>query len=227
MALVALGELGLDEGRAGAGDDLLLEALAQLVEQLLLAPQEARLQEAGADGDVGPRQADAVVDRARRLADLEAEVPQLVEHELDDLLAMRRLLVGPQEQEVDIREGRQLAPAVAADGDQAEQLAGARVGDMKHPRRGEVVQRADQLIDQEAGLARHPAAVGRRVVEAAADLRPAGRELALEQRQDRRIAAGIAARLGNRRQRRVEAATVDDGALLADGVHEGAKVPEK
>ena len=41
MALVALGELGLDEVAAIAGQEFLREALDQLVEQLAIAPRRA------------------------------------------------------------------------------------------------------------------------------------------------------------------------------------------
>ena len=123
VALVALGELGLDEVAAVAGQELLGEALGQLVVQLALAPHVARLEQRGADGQVALGVAQALVDRARRVADLQAEVPQQVEHELDDLLAARRLLVGPQEQQIDVRQRRQLAAAVAADRDHASRSA--------------------------------------------------------------------------------------------------------
>src|SRR5690606_34859799 len=52
VALVALGELGLDEGRAGILDHFLIEAGDQLVEQLIVADDEAGLEDRGADGDV-------------------------------------------------------------------------------------------------------------------------------------------------------------------------------
>src|SRR5690606_29587828 len=69
----ALGELGLVEGLALAGHTLLEEALAELVVELLVAPQVARFEERGLDGEValGPNQ--ALVDGARRLANLQPE----------------------------------------------------------------------------------------------------------------------------------------------------------
>ena len=152
---VALGELGLDEHGAHACDHLALEALAQPVEGRLVAPQEARLEQAGADPDVGAGKAQALVDRAGRLADLEAQVPQLVEQELDHLLAVRRALVGVEEQEVDVGVGRQLAAAVAADRDDREPLAGGRVGEREDVPHRVVEQRADQGIDQPAALVDH------------------------------------------------------------------------
>jgi hypothetical protein len=53
MALVALGELGLHVFRAGVLDDLVVEALDQPVEQCLVAPDIARLEDRSADRHVG------------------------------------------------------------------------------------------------------------------------------------------------------------------------------
>jgi hypothetical protein len=93
----ALGQLGLDELDAGARLQALLEALFQIDEKRLVTPQEPRLQKRRADRDIVFGQAQAFVDRTGRVADLEAEVPQRVEDRLDDLLAVRRHLVGQQE----------------------------------------------------------------------------------------------------------------------------------
>ena len=112
--------------RPGALDHLGVEAGDQLVVERSVAPDEARLEHRGADGHVGARQADAFVDRARGVADLQAEVPEQIEDELDDALAPGRLLVGQQEQEIDVGAGRQRAAAIAADGDHRHALGGAR-----------------------------------------------------------------------------------------------------
>ena len=97
VALVALGKLGLDEIAAVAGQELLGKALDQLVEQRAVAPHVTRLEKGGADGLVAIGVTQALVDGAGGVADLQPHVPQQIEHELDDLLAARRLLVGPQE----------------------------------------------------------------------------------------------------------------------------------
>ena len=55
---VALGELGGDELRRGAGDHLLAEAAHGRVEQFVVAPQPARLEEGGADRHVLLRERD-------------------------------------------------------------------------------------------------------------------------------------------------------------------------
>ncbi len=97
MALVALGELGLDELRRGAACDLAVEALLELAEQRFLTPQITRLEQAGADRQIRFRLAQALLDRARRLPDPELEVPQQIEQQFDDLLGVGGLLVGQQE----------------------------------------------------------------------------------------------------------------------------------
>src|SRR5262249_54205269 len=78
VALVALGELGGDEFRRGALHDLLIEARDQFVVELVVAEEIARLEHGGADGHVGLGLADAFVDRARGVADLEPHVPKAI-----------------------------------------------------------------------------------------------------------------------------------------------------
>src|SRR3546814_13512115 len=65
---------------AGPGHHLGLEAGHQLAGEILVAPDPARLENGGADGDVAQGQPDAFVDRAGGMADLQPEVPQQVEH---------------------------------------------------------------------------------------------------------------------------------------------------
>src|SRR3546814_6497496 len=103
MPRLALAELGLDKLGGATRLHVLLEALAKLAVERLVAPEPARLQERRADGDVVLGEANALVHRARRVADLEAHVPQQVENLLHHLLAARRQLVGQQEQQVDVR----------------------------------------------------------------------------------------------------------------------------
>ena len=79
-------------------------------------------------------------DGARGVADFEAEVPQGVEHELDHALDVRRLLVGPHEQQIDVGEGRQRAAAVAAHRHQRQALALGGVAGAEHVDGGEIVE---------------------------------------------------------------------------------------
>ena len=221
MALVALGELGLDEVAAVAGQELLGEALDQLVEQLAIAPHVARLEQRGADGLVALGVAQALVDGARGVADLQPQVPQQVEHELDDLLAARRLLVGPQEQQIDVGQRRQLAAAVAAGRHHAQPLGGAGIGGGIDALVGEIEDHADQLVHQERGGGQHLVAVVAQrpgLLEAAADLGPAdGQRLAQqgEHGRTRRLGAGRQV-LDQGGQGVLQRAPAHDGAAVGD-----------
>ncbi len=73
---VTLGQLAVDEFDRRAGDDAVLEGLAEFEEQRLIAPQIARLEQRRADGQVLLGEAHAVVGRARRVADLDPQIPQ-------------------------------------------------------------------------------------------------------------------------------------------------------
>ncbi len=95
---IALGELGLDKLRRRVAHDVGLEAAPQIGEQRLLAPDIARLEERRADRQIGFGVAQTFIDRARRVPDLEPQIPQHVEQVLDHLLGMRGALVGQQEQ---------------------------------------------------------------------------------------------------------------------------------
>ena len=80
------------------------------------------------------------------MADLEAQIPQGIEHELDHALGVRRLLVGPQEQEIEVGEGGQGPAPIAAYGHQGQALALRRIACPEDVDRREVVEGADHLI---------------------------------------------------------------------------------
>ena len=114
-ALLALGELGGDEFGRGPGDDLLVEARLQRLEQPFVAGDEPRLDQRRADRHVAARLLQALVDGAGRMADLQLEVPKHVKQRLDDLLGGRRRLVGHEEQKIDVGRGREQPAPVSAD----------------------------------------------------------------------------------------------------------------
>ena len=219
MPLVALAQLRLDEVRPGRSGDLLQEAAAQLAEQGLLAPDKARLQKAGADRHVGLGLADAVVERARGMADLQAEIPQRVEHVLDHLLAARRLLVGQHEQEIDIRFRRELAAAIAAIGDDRHLLARRRVRHRIDLLGRDVIDHADELIDQETiALYRQRAALVE--LEPAADLHPARiKRLAIESEHRLGALALRQVAVEHRDRRRMELRPVDNCPSIMQPQH--------
>ena len=122
-AVFALRELGGDEFGGGVAHDLVVEACHQFVEELAIAEQKARFQNGGADRHVRLGLADAFVDRARGVADLQPRIPQGIEDRFGDRLAPGGLLVGKEKQEIDVGAGRLQAAAVAAGGDHRHALA--------------------------------------------------------------------------------------------------------
>jgi hypothetical protein len=89
------------------------------------------------------------------MADVQAEIPEHVQQILDDLLDPRGLLVGQQKQQVDVGARRQLAATVATDGHDGDLLGLAGIGVAVNVADGEVVEHADQLIDQVASRRQH------------------------------------------------------------------------
>ena len=104
----------------------------------------------GADGHVRLGLADALVDRARGVADLESHVPQAIEDRLGDRLAPGGLLVGQQEQQIDVGARRQQAAAVAAGRDDRHALGFRRVLRRIEVLGDELEQHADDLVLHEA-----------------------------------------------------------------------------
>ncbi|ODT27781.1 MAG: hypothetical protein ABS54_05835 [Hyphomicrobium sp. SCN 65-11] len=122
MAGRPLGELGFDEGALAALDDLVAEAAHELIEQRPVAEDVAGVEQRRADGHVGARELQALVDGARRVTDLQAQIPEDVENVFDDALAPGSLLVGQQEQEIYVGARRQHGAAIAAGRDDGEPL---------------------------------------------------------------------------------------------------------
>ena len=143
-ARLAFGELGGDEFGRRLGDDLLVEARPQRLEQLLVAGDQARLDQRGADGHVRARLPQAFIDRARGMADFQLEVPQHIKQRLDHPLDSGRRPVGQQEQEIDVRIGREHPAPVAANRDDGRQpLARLRRGE---PARGNLEDHAQEVV---------------------------------------------------------------------------------
>lgn len=148
MALVTLGELGGNELRARAAHDLALETDRQFVEQQARAAEIARLQDGGADRHVAARQRDALLDTAGGVSDLEAHVPQQIEHEFDRRLAPGLGAGRQQEQQVDVRARRQRATAIAAHGGHRNARGLGGHGGIEDMVQREVVDDGNQLVLQ-------------------------------------------------------------------------------
>ena len=87
-----------------------------------------------------------LVDRARGVADLQPEVPEQIEHVLDHALAPRRLLVGQQEQQIDVGAGGEQAAPIAAGRDDGHALGVGGVGGAVDVGDRVVVDEADELV---------------------------------------------------------------------------------
>jgi len=146
VPLVPLLQLGGDELGARAADHLVLEAADQVFSKSRVAGQVAGLEDGGADREVLTREPQALIHRPGGVADLEAQVPQRIEHELDHALGVRRLLVGPQEQQIEVGEGRQGAAPVAAHRHQRQALALGGIAGPEDVDGGEVIEGADHLV---------------------------------------------------------------------------------
>ena len=150
VPLLALGELGGDEFGRGALHHFLVEARDQFVVERLVAGQEPRLEDRGADRHVAARLPDRFVDRARGVADLQSHVPQAIQNGFRDLLAPGGLLVGQDEQQIDVGFRRHQAAAIAAGGDHRHALgAGGDMRAIEMPGRGGV-EDADDFVLHEA-----------------------------------------------------------------------------
>ena len=162
VADVLLLELGVDEGPGIAFKHVLAEAALEFGEQRLVAEDQAGVEQRGANGHVGVGQPHALIDVAGGVADLEAEIPEQIEHVFGDALAPGGLLVGQQEQEIDVRARRQHAAAVAALRHHGHVLGGRRVLGGIDVGGGEIVGEPDQGILEGAQAFGAGAAVRRR-----------------------------------------------------------------
>jgi hypothetical protein len=218
VALAALVELGLDEVGGRRLGDLGEKALLELEEQLVVAPQIAALEQGRADRVVLAREAQALFDRARGMPHFQPQVPQEIEHELDQLLDARAGFVGPHEQQIDVRLRGKLGTPVAADGRDRHALGRRRIGQRIDVAVGEVVDEPHDLVDQERARAHGLAAAGGAALETAADFRAAR-----VQRGFKHVAhcspplLGLARKAQRKRfEFRVDRAPIENGALVRD-----------
>ena len=112
--LVPLGHFGVDELPRGTLHHLRAEPLFKFGKELSVAKDQSRIEKRRANGDVGLPVLQTLVDGARRVADLEAEIPEQIEHVLRDALAPRRLLVRQEKEQIDVGTRRQQTAPVAA-----------------------------------------------------------------------------------------------------------------
>jgi hypothetical protein len=138
VALVALLQLGGDELGAGARTTSSWNRFLTRSSASFASPVSRRASRIEVRMVKSSRELHALLDGPRGVADFEAQVPEGVEHVLDHALDVGGLLVGPQEQQIDVGEGRQGAAAVAAHRHQRQALALGGVAGAEHVHGGEV-----------------------------------------------------------------------------------------
>ena len=146
VPLLAFSELRGDEFGRGALDHLAVEPRHQFIVERLVSGQKPGLEDRGADRHVAARLPDRFIDRARRVADLQSHVPEAIQDGLGDLLAPGGLLVGQDEQQIDIGFRRHQSAAVTAGGDHGHALGAGRDRRVIEMARGGGKQDADDLV---------------------------------------------------------------------------------
>ncbi len=219
MALVALHQLLLDERGAGVGHHVFPIAPPRLVEQRLIAPQPAALEQRGAHRRVVLGLAHAFLGRTGRVPDLQAQVPQHVEHPLHHVLVVGGLLVGQQEQQIDIGMGREFAAPVPAHRRHGEALARGAHAVAEHPLGRKLEQRMNQPVDEKRLGAHHLGTGGVLGFEAPPDLLRPFLERCLERVEDfRSRLTRLAVRRGpDLLQPRHQAVRTDDMFRIRNG----------
>ena len=95
-----------------------MEAAREPAEEIPVAPQETRFQDRGPDGHVFESAVDGIVKRARGMSDLEAKIPERVEHAADEFLLTWCCRAGKQEEKIEIGIRGEFAASVASHGNQ-------------------------------------------------------------------------------------------------------------
>jgi len=120
VALIPLGEGGLEELGEVLAVDVLREDFPEAVEEPPVTHEIARLLHRGAAGEVGARHRHAVGQAPHRMPHLEAEVPEGVEEALGDPLHVGAHLAVVEQEQIQVGQGVQLPAPVAAQRDQHE-----------------------------------------------------------------------------------------------------------
>ena len=213
---IAFGQFLADEIAFVAANDLGRIAPRAFIVELLIAPYVTPFEQGCADRQIGLRQPHGFVERAGRMAHLEAEIPQQIQHRLDYLLAPGGLLAADEEGDVDIRMRRHLGAAVSAHRHDREALRLRPVGAGVEMRDRVIVDDPDQLVDQEREAPRIFMPGRRLGLEPLRQLGAALVERILEQADDMR--ARLVAVLPDQRiDSGGKLAPVDDRALAGDG----------
>ena len=114
--------------------------------KLVIPKQEARIQQGRLDGHVLARKTHAIGGRAEGVANLQPHVPEGVEHILNDALGMRRSLVGPNEEKVDVARRGENVATISTRCKDGEPLAFCRVAGPVHVYRDIIIQCVQDLV---------------------------------------------------------------------------------
>ena len=160
------------------------------------------------------------------MADLQAKVPQHIEDELDHLFAIGGLFVGKQKQDIDIGMRRHIAPAIAADSHHRHALFIGRIVQRIDKIGGEIMNKADNLIHQEA-VGKYGVLPGIAFFEPRTDNFTSAFHHRFQLGQKGAalfevIQIGI---IGNRREIGKDLFAVNDFALFLDFIHSGLPFP--
>ena len=96
--------------------------------------------------DTPDEKLEALIDRARRVPDFEAQIPEQVQHVFRNALAPGRLLVGQQEQKIDVRSRCEQAAPIAAGRNDGHAFRVRRIGRPIDVDNGVIVDQPDQLV---------------------------------------------------------------------------------
>ena len=150
MADITLFEFRSDEFRSRFADDVAYRNVRSTHHTSARSPHKIpRLEQRCADRHIVPAETDAVVDRPGGVADFVAHVPEHVEHVFDNALAQRSLLVGQQEQQIEIGAGgERAAPVTTPTATMLMRSPADRLEASHHMGDREIVEAADDLVLQ-------------------------------------------------------------------------------
>ena len=213
VARIALGKFFGDERPCRARDHFGLKPCRSFIIQRLIAPDIARFEKRRADRQIALCHADHLVERTRRMADFQPQVPQRVEHRFNDLLGPRGLFVGRQERNIDVRKRRHFAAPVTADSEQRQPFGRRGIAETVEPLRGEIIGKPQNLVGQERlSRGRIIAALGM-LRQATGNFRTPSLKRWFQDRDDLR-----AQTLAFKRSQHIgQRPPVDDGTAICDG----------
>ena len=146
MARIPFSELGLNEVPSGSHGDFCAEAFHKRFGEMRIATNEPRFEQACPHGHILPRKPQALVQRARRMADAEAEIPKHEKDEFDNAFAPRGSFEWAKENQIEIGKGRKQPAPVATRCDDRQMLGVGRILDLAQMPGREFVQDPDQQV---------------------------------------------------------------------------------